>query len=189
MDSREAFFKIVLDLILTGLFRLLFSMPLFICFTLSHSLNMLLNGHLYAMLRHTGVGENDPESFITCIENHAERIKNCSHIKAAAAYGSLSRNVYRPTSDMDIRYVPYPGNRAFFGACIFTCTERTRALFSRFPLDAYVFDLNALDRKMKSDEPPIIIHDPQGILKKKYSNFVGIAAFIDSFRQIHVEQE
>jgi len=46
--------------------------------------------------------------------------------------------------------------------------ERTRALFARFPLDLYVYDnVKSLDR-LRKDEKPIIVYDPNRALREKY---------------------
>lgn len=185
MDYRESAIKLVVNIVLIFFFYLL-GVPLSLSFVTAHTLNMLLNGHYYAMRRHMGLGKNDPEKFIAYIEKLHKRIQNKPYLLATAAYGSLSKNIYRPTSDIDIRLIPRCSQLSFIKACIFALTERVRAFIMHFPLDLYVFDLADIDNKIKPKEPPIIFYDPEQIISQKYAEIIMAIDFIKRFRSTYV---
>ena len=189
MDYREVLSKFFIDIILIVFLYYLFTVPLYISFLIAHTLNMLFNGHYFAMRRHMGLGQNNPKHFINYIEGLQKRIENKPYIMAAAAYGSLSNNIYRPTSDIDIRFVPWNNSLSFFKVCFFALSERARALLVKFPLDLYVFDILEIDKKMNPKEPPIIFHDPKNILKHKYDRTVQVNDFIVKFKSTYVQEK
>ena len=100
----------------------------------------------------------------------AARVRKEHSIKSAATYGSCSRSEWKSSSDLDIRLIRQPGLVNGVWACIFVLTERTRALFNKYPLDIYVLDdIDNLDR-LRSDEIPIIISDENGLLNEFYQS-------------------
>jgi hypothetical protein len=186
MDLRECLVKCSIDMLLMLVFRYILGVPFYLGFLIAHTLNMLFNGHYYALRRHMGLGENDAEQFIGHIERLKKRIETKSTLLAAAAFGSLSGNLYRPTSDIDIRFVPKNSLMAFFCVCLFALSERVRAFITGFPLDLYVFDLDDLGSKMNPKEPPIVFHDPKGLLASRYGTTVQASEFITRFKATHV---
>lgn len=186
MDTRETLIKLFIDAVLFLILYLSLNIPAIISLILAHTCNMFFNGHFFAMRRHLGLGSNSSEQFVNYIETFQKRIKQNKRIMGAAAYGSLSKNIYRPTSDIDIRFVPYPGNFHFISVCLFALSERMRAFFNRFPLDLYVFDNTTIDNKMSRDENPIIFHDPECLLFNKYDERVDIDCFLRRFRARYV---
>jgi predicted nucleotidyltransferase len=147
---------------------------------------MLLNGHIISMRRHMGLGANNPVSFIAYIEKFDERVRNKAYIRAVAAFGSLTRGSYGPTSDIDVRIVPLEDHISFFRACMFAMTERTRAVLSGFPLDLYVFDIGTLQKKMRLDEIPMVLCDPHGLIEQTYQKVISSSQFITSFKVKYV---
>lgn len=189
MGSAEVIVKLGIDALLTiALWKALGMSPI-MAFLIAHTSNMIFNGHLIALRRHAGLGRTRPDRFIDYIEALSLRISRSRSIDGAAAFGSLSRNIFRPTSDIDIRYVPCSGRLAAFKASLFAVTERTRAFLACFPLDLYVFSLAELDTKMNPKEAPILFHDPTGILREKYSGTVSVADFIAAFRKSYVQEK
>jgi predicted nucleotidyltransferase len=187
MDYREVVSKLLIDIILSFFIYYISKVPLSISFLIAHTFNMFFNGHYFAMRRHMGLGKTNPKYFINYTEKLQERVKNNPHILAAAAYGSLSNNVFRPTSDIDIRFIPYNNTSSFFRVCFFAFFERARALLMKFPLDLYVFDIAKIDKKMNPKEPPIIFHDPKNMLRRKYDKILQADDFIVKFKSTYID--
>jgi hypothetical protein len=82
---------------------------------------------------------------------------------AVVAFGSLSKGQFSASSDFDVRFIRRKGLIASIMAFNYCTFERTKAFLNAFPLDAYVFDLEDIDNKIESDEPPIIMFDPNSI--------------------------
>lgn len=163
MDSSERWFKIGLDLVSTILIGLFLAIYLpwltafLIAFLLSHTLNFLFNGHLWAALRFFGVAFYNFEEFKNYLGKLSNRIESEYCFFYAAAYGSIVRKEWDRYSDLDIRLVRNRGFINCLRACTFVLKERTRALLTAFPLDIYVFDdFNSLSR-LRDDEIPKII--------------------------------
>ncbi len=185
MDNRERVFKIMIDIALFGVFYKT-GMSWLLAVVLAHTCNMFINGHVVAMRRHMGHGVNNPKKFIAYADGLYERIKNQRYIVGAAAYGSLSRNNFKPTSDMDIRVFPYPGSVNWILLLMWLLSERIRAIIYGFPLDLYAFDFDIIDKKMRTDEPPIVFSDPKLFIENKYGEIVNYPDFSAVFKATYV---
>lgn len=185
MDIREAILKCALDVLLICVQYFVFTLNPGIAFVIAHTFNMFFNGHFFALERHAGVGKNNPYGFINYVEDLKPRLESKSYISAAAAYGSLSRNVYSPTSDLDLRIVPKSQSVCFFRSCIFAFFERFRAFLCGFPIDLYVFDARTLKIKMDPKEIPIVFFDGAGILKEIYPEGIQAEEFFQVFKSTH----
>lgn len=184
MDYRERIFKIFFDIVFCFIFYKS-GIPLLFAALLAHTFNMFLNGHVIAMRRHMGHGSNDPKKFIAYCDELYSRINRQGFITGAAAYGSLSRNNFKPTSDIDIRVFPGDAPLDWVRVLFWLNVERLRALFHKFPLDIYAFNFMVIDKKMRTDEPPIIFYDPQAIITAKYDSTVDYICFSDRFKATH----
>jgi thymidylate kinase len=109
-----------------------------LAFLCAHTLNFLFNGHLWGALKHYGFVRRSPEEFAAYIDALQERAGREPSISAVRVSGSLARRAWTPASDFDARLLPAPGARNLLRACWFVLTERSRALFARFPLDLYL---------------------------------------------------
>jgi len=165
MDATERWFKIGLDVLLTaGLGILLdrwlpWSIAWTIGFMIAHTLNFLFNGQLWGALKHYGSLHQTFEDFARYVDAFAQRAGREPSIASVLVYGSLSRQTWSPSSDLDARIVRQPGLLNGLRACWFLLQERSRALVQRFPLDVYVIDSpRALD-KLRTDEEAISLHD------------------------------
>lgn len=188
MDIREKIFKIILDILLTGLFYKV-GFPLVVAVLVAHTMNMIFNGHYYVMKHNLGKIDNDPEKFIQYIENLFNRVKPKGYLLGAAAYGSLSRNEFKPTSDFDVRIFPKKGFINWLKTILWILGERSRAFIQAFPLDIYAFELKSIDSKMRSDEPPIIFLDSKNKLMEKYHDHVLFKDFAMAFREKYVREK
>lgn len=187
MDIGEIIFKVSVDVLLAVLFWSL-GMPLLIALILAHTVNMFINGHFLAMRRHLGLGKTDPTKFIGYVEKLRDRLQQKRFLLGAAAYGSLAKNHFKPTSDIDIRVFPQKGWSNWLQAVFWVFSERFRALINLFPLDVYAFDLDIIDAKMKADEPPIIFFDPRGHIARKYHHYLHFADFLHNFKAEYLHQ-
>jgi predicted nucleotidyltransferase len=165
MDRTERLFKIGLDLVgglLIGtLLRL--RLPRLAAFSagffIAHTLNFLFNGHLWGVLKHFGGVQNSRDEFNHEVESLKARLACEPSIIYAAAYGSLARGEWSPTSDLDVRMVRAPGMRNGWRASVFVLRERTRAFLSGFPIDIFVFDDYKFRTRMREDASPIVLKD------------------------------
>lgn len=180
MDKREALLKILLDiggaavLMLSGL-------PLWVSLLIAHSFNFAFNGQWFAMYTHMGATNVTPDQFLSYIVAMQKRLEKNSFIESATAFGSLSRGIYKPTSDMDIRICPKNGAVNWIKAVLWGPIERFRAFVHGFPLDMYIFGLDVVSLKMKDDEHPIVLVNCSNELYKFYRNTVSFSDFTEIF--------
>jgi hypothetical protein len=163
MDRTEKIYKLCLDglftLLIGGLLNNLIPGPYnWICgFLIAHSLNFLFNSHFWALLKHYGLIYTHKKRFSDYSNKLFEQIKSESSLGYAAIYGSATKGDWSPHSDLDVRLVRKTGWMNAIRACTFTMFQRSRALFSRFPLDIYTVDSPEALKKMRQDEIAIEI--------------------------------
>jgi predicted nucleotidyltransferase len=187
MNPVETFYKLALDVALTGIwwavaFRSWDPQSWLLALILAHTTNWIINGQPIAMRRHLDWGRNDARHFIAYVEQLERRVQGRSYLAAAASFGSLSRGKYSDKSDIDIRVVMHKGLMNRLRAANFCFWERLRAAIAHFPLDLYAFELDEMRRKMKSDEVPVIFYDPDGVLGETYRETVAFPVFQRNFR-------
>jgi predicted nucleotidyltransferase len=162
MDRTERLLRIGAEVVLMGISLLLFvlagKLPLIwaavAAFLVAHTLNFLFNGQIWVVLKHFGLVRHSRAEFDEYLCQLSERVMAEPSIEYAAAYGSLVRGEWRPTSDLDVRLVRKPGVVSSLRACWFVLQERTRALINKFPLDVFVLDGPELLAEMRDDERP-----------------------------------
>jgi hypothetical protein len=146
MDPTERYFKLTLDLvmfvILYGCLSLIFNSlwMLFAAFLIAHTINFLFNGHLWGVLKHYGFIHHEEELFSLYRDKLFQRVQKEQSIKSIYICGSLIRNQYTPSSDLDIRLIRSPGFLNAMRICCFALLERSRAVLKKFPLDLYILD-------------------------------------------------
>ncbi len=163
MDKTERIFKISIDLVLFCCFFIIFQnlMILFFniiaAFIIAHSVNWILNGHIFALLKTFGVVKTKPSSFQLYIDELKERGSKEKSIKCIAIFGSISREL-NETSDLDVRIVRKKGFINGIRSSLFVMIERSKAFFKGFPLDIYLLDneKNLFDLREK---PIFIVKD------------------------------
>jgi hypothetical protein len=167
MDPTERWFKLGLDLVLTliaggvlGLWLPILPATL-VGFLIAHTLNFLLNGQVYGVLKHFGSVQHTWEQFDEEVQRLRQRIAEEPSIVYAAAYGSLAREQWSPTSDLDLRLVRAPGIRSAWRVCWFAVQERARAFWNRFPLDLFVLDTCASLNRMAENDRPVVLGDSE----------------------------
>lgn len=166
MDTTEKYFKVLLDFII--FFPLFFTLnnyltillSFLIAITLSHTINWIFNGQIFVLLKNLRLINTTTSRFFDYLEDFKKRVENENSIVAAAAFGSLSREKIKKTSDLDIRVIRNPGIINGINACVFVLKERTKSFFKGFPLDIYLLDSSEMVDKHIKKEKPIIIYDP-----------------------------
>lgn len=183
MDKREITIKFIFDAIFT--IAIMFAgVKWWVSFLIAHSLNFIFNGQFLAMYTHMGAISLSVDDFLNYIISCQKRLEKYNFIDVAIAFGSLSRGVYKSTSDLDIRIIPKKGCLNWIKAVFWAVTERIRAFFWQFPLDLYIFELDTIIEKMRSDEPPILLVNKIKGIETVYPNFVTF----DLFKEVFISQ-
>ena len=154
MDVTERRWKLALDAIVTVGVSLALSLALPpplawpLGFLIAHTLNFLFNGQVWGVLKHYGLVRHSQAEFAAYVERFRERVEREPSIRRIVICGSLSRQQWTPSSDLDARLLRRPGAANGVRACWFLLRERTRALCARFPVDIYVLDHDAALQKI-----------------------------------------
>jgi hypothetical protein len=164
MDRTERWFKLGLDVALAVALRPVMSLGLprsdaawLAAAALAHSLNFLLNGHLWGVLKTYGLATLPAQRRARYLAGLAARLCAEPAVRFAALYGSHARGELDACSDVDLRLVRRPGLCHGVRACWFLLSERTRAVLARVPLDAYLLDSEAPLARLRPDEAPVIL--------------------------------
>lgn len=136
-------------------------------FLVGHTLNGIFNGHPFAVLVHdAGVHSvcyyRDKDRFLDYVEDMRARMEHAQpdYLAGALIFGSIVRGVFRPTSDLDVRYIPMPGFLNALKTAHLVFMERLRATLKGFPMDIYMFR-NAQETAAKMNvvaEPPVALY-------------------------------
>lgn len=180
MDKREIYLKVMLDIGITYLLMTL-NLHFVFAFFIAHTINFAFNGQLFTMYTHMGATNVTSDSFIEYVINLQKRLNQYNFISVAAAFGSISKGIYKATSDLDIRICPKKGSINWLKSVLLGFMERARAFVFGFPLDLYIFDIEIVRRKMKTDEPPIVFVDNSKIIDKFYNESISFDEFITIF--------
>jgi predicted nucleotidyltransferase len=165
MEKTEKAFFLIFDLLLFFPLWFFLSFVTNLLFSalgallVAHTIHWLFDGHIYVMLKNLGRCKTPITKFSNYTNGLSERAKHEKSIFSIIAFGSLSRNEFSDSSDLDLRIVRKPGLVNGIRACSFTLLERGRALVDKFPLDVYTLDSPRNLSKMSPDEPPIIIYN------------------------------
>lgn len=164
MSATERWFKLAFDLLLTvggGLILgqwLPFWSALLLAWGVAHTLNGLANGHLWGVLKHYGYTNWSYEAFQVYTRLLLEQAAREPSINRILVYGSIARQDWSSSSDLDLRIVRQAGWVNGLRACWFLMRQRSRALLAGFPLDAYLIDRPVDLGKLAADERPIVLY-------------------------------
>lgn len=165
MDTTERIFKLLVDVVLTIPIALFFwawmpsALAIMLALVIAHTLNFLFNGQLWGILKHYGYVTHTFAEFFQYLQGFSDRLTNEQAFSSAVIIGGLSREIWAPNSDLDIRLIRLPGIKNGILASFFTLKERTRALYHKFPIDIYVFDSRKPLFKNCSDESFFTLQD------------------------------
>ncbi|MGD9241251.1 MAG: nucleotidyltransferase domain-containing protein [Desulfobacterales bacterium] len=141
------------------------SVRIILSFIIAHTLNLLVNGHLFAMFAHDLFWFSfykDRQKFFSYIEGIRERLKrsNPQCLSSVVFFGSLVRGSFRDSSDLDIRFISKSGFWNAMGAAHWVFLERVRAVLAGFPIDVYMIrDKNELIDKIDVlNEIPVCLY-------------------------------
>jgi len=151
---------------------------------ITHTITFFVNGHFFALGRFFGIVDNEPKPFIDYPDGIRKRLANKKCIIAFVMFGSLSREKFSPSSDLDIRIIASDGFINNFKACFLLFIERFRALLNKYPLDAYVVTKEKGLEKLSIDEPPIVLFDKEGFIPNQYRMHFEY----DEFRKLFLEK-
>lgn len=173
-DKTERAFRLFLDGLMTLILYAVFTnlilgvyTGLTLSFFVAHTVNWIFNGQLFVLGRYVGIKPKKQDEFCNYVNKLKYRAEREKSIQLVAVYGSMSRKQLSESSDLDVRIVRKRGFLNGFKACLFGFSERTRALFSRFPLDMYVIDSPTHLFKLRADEIPEILYDPNNMFRLK----------------------
>lgn len=172
-DKTEKMFKLSFEFVLIAFIIIVghfnnIEIHLFTVVLFAHSFNWIFNGQIFTLLKNFDMVYNEPQRIIDYASDISKRASSEISIRGVVLYGSLSRNELNSASDLDIRIIRKPGVMNALRSCAFCMFERIRALFNKFPLDLYLIDNTVHLLKLRPDEVPIVLYDPENaiILKK-----------------------
>lgn len=165
MNPYEKVFKLLLDVIGTfviGLalfpfFKDKYLLLVTAAFVISHTLNMLFNGHLFALGRFLGFTKISADRYFEYINKMKMRWDKRSCVKLVLIYGSLSREKITETSDLDVRVLSEENIWNIIECCFWVFVERAIGLLSRFPIDIYLETKPSGLKRMRADEIPVVL--------------------------------
>lgn len=178
-SKTEKIIKICIDLFLTSIliiiiyniFPIKITESIFIAFIISHSINWTFATNIWSVRIRNGkkinsISQTNFKKFLLSFQKNIQRLNS---IHGAAIFGSLSAGKAHRYSDVDVKIFRKAGFYNLVASYLFLFLIRTKANFYRYPLDIYVED--NINYKLKKGEIPIIIHDPDFLIRKSYKNF------------------
>ncbi len=165
------FFELIIFIIICFFYGMFFNINIYALFfigVVTHTISFFINGQFFVLGRFLGIVNNKPRPFIQYPENIRSRLKNRKSITSVVMFGSLSRESFSSTSDLDVRVIAEDGFVNNFTACFWTFIERFIALVNKYPLDIYVVTKYKGLEKLRSDEIPVILFDKKDFIEKSY---------------------
>ena len=169
--SLKLFLDVLLVIVLMGLFfsdEMTFSASLILSIVIAHTVNWIINGHIFVLMRYVAPvpkTEKHFEDFIAKMKISALKWKS---IDGVAIYGSYCRGNLHKFSDLDVRVITCPGMRNAIYGSVFCFYQRLIAFFYFFPLDLYCCDKMQFLDQLREDEKPYILIDHSGRLSDRY---------------------
>lgn len=137
---------------------------------IAHTINWIINGHLFVLMRYVTPVAKTEKQFEYFIEKMKAAALKWKSIDAVAIYGSYCRGTLHKYSDLDVRVITHPGVLNAIKGAVFCFFQRAVAFVSIFPLDVYCSDsMDYLDR-LRDDERPAILFDFSGRLSDRYNS-------------------
>lgn len=175
----ERSLKLLLEGIYCALCFLLFSFLglrepflLIVVVLVAHTMNWLTNGHFFVLMRYCYVRKIDYERFLAFPKAMSHRLLGCTVVIGVVAFGSLSRGSIHACSDLDVRIITHDALTHQWGGALLVWRERILAFLKGYPLDIYLATLSHGLEKLRTDELPVIILDPTGIIAKQYKQTI-----------------
>ena len=175
MNAYEIGLKLTLDVLLALVMVWVFGWwdkpgMVLVSLLLAHSLNWILNGHFFVLMRYVYPVPKTSDEFDRYVSRLKRRAEGTATIDGVAIYGSYCRGQLHEFSDLDVRVIVHGGFRNGLEGAWFCMRERFVAFFAVFPLDIYCcVGTSCLDR-LRDDELPVILQDRSGILADRYGH-------------------
>ena len=169
MDKTEKIARLSIEIILIVILFIIFLfltplhilLSLVIAFLIANTLSwfMFSNAHLY-IIASLEIATIEKKSLKIYIEGLKKRGNRNQAILCIAIFGSMSRGEFHEYSDLDARVIRKKGFKNGILAVGFIIKERWKAQKNRIPLEILLGDSTSFMKKMRKDEPPVIIYDP-----------------------------
>jgi hypothetical protein len=178
MNAHEVALKLSLDALPTLLMVWTFDWwespgKILMCLLLAHSLNWILNGHIFVLMRYVYPVPKTSQDFDRYVQRLKEQAQRSVSIDGVAIYGSYCRGQLHEFSDLDVRVIVRGGFLNGMAGAWFCLRERFMAFFAIFPLDIYCcVGTRCLDR-LRDDELPVILQDRSGVLADRYGHMTA----------------
>jgi len=172
MNRYEIMIKILLDTILLLIilqFIELTILNFLFSVLLAHTINWVVNGHFFVLMRYVRPFPKRESDFEIFIEKFKSIAMKFECVDSVAIYGSYCRQCLNENSDLDVRVVVKKGIVAGFCGALFCMFSRFRALLSTFPLDVFCCVEDAGLEKLRDDEIPVILFDRSGFVTDFYN--------------------
>jgi predicted nucleotidyltransferase len=104
---------------------------------------------------------------IRVLEDIEVKLASRDYFYGAAVFGSLSNGNFNDKSDIDIKLFRRVGAKNLILSYLFLTIARTEANIRKIPLDVYVVK-GINNYSLKKGEVPLIIYDPDGLLRQSY---------------------
>jgi len=138
---------------------------------LTHTVTFFINGQFFVMMRFLRIAHNNPKLFIEYPEVIRARLVKRKSICAVIIFGSLSREEFSSSSDLDVRVVAEDGFMSNYIACFWIFIERFHALFNKYPLDVYVITKHSGFEQLRTDEPPVTLFDKVCFVSEHFNEY------------------
>lgn len=175
----EGLLVAVLATLLTLALNLYIAIPL--ALVLAHTTSFLVYGQFIVVWKHFGPTSHPRRAVLDYTQVLQARIQREPAILAAGLWGSFARGDPGEYPDIDLRLFRRPGLMNGIRACAFLMRERTRAAIRGYPLDAYLWDSLSQVQRLRKDELPVLLHDPDGLLNEMYPQAQELFALVDAY--------
>jgi L-malate glycosyltransferase len=180
MDPKELGFRLILLALMAGLaawplaafLGLSGLAALALGLGIGHTLNFLLNGQLWVVLRYCPAYRQDPARLAARISALLDDVARQSWLGEAVLMGSTVTRLKTPRSraDIDLRLIFPPGVAGWLRTNLYLLRLRFLAACRGLPLDLYAYAHPAVLRRFDQSEPLGIILDRQVRLKRGFAN-------------------
>lgn len=169
MNIYELTVKLTLDFFLVLMVFVLtdwdfYPTHLFFAFLLAHTVNWLLNGHFFTLMRYVWPVKKTRQQFEDYISALRDDVMHRNFVNSVGIYGSYSRNAWHCYSDLDVRLIVSPNLGAGVKGALYCVWLRSQAFFQAFPLDVYSCVGPVCLNRLRKDEVPVVLKDVDGFL-------------------------
>jgi predicted nucleotidyltransferase len=184
-DTTEKIYKIFFSIFSSLFFFILFNVISSISFGnsilfslfLGHTTNWIINGSISAIFSHRlYIGNLQKKKAFNYIYDLKKRLIGNKYISSCAVFGSISRGELKGSSDIDICFIRNSGLKNACLAILFMVREKIKTNLGRIPIEPYLADsVDYMKKRYRSDEPPVIILDRNGIIRDNYKRVLSIS--------------